>query len=188
MIEKSDTHEPNPAQVFGSNRSNEKLDILPIENTQDHKLSKAERIAAIDGAVANPAVSLETFQHLELKKILWKMDVRIVPVLTILYLLAFLDRGNIGNAKIEGLAEDLHLTGGQYNWALTAFFFTYCAFEVSDPAGYLSRWCLNRIIGPQQYDAEKTSTIHLAAKYHGRLGHCHDTHGHRTKLPGLACC
>jgi MFS family permease len=36
-------------------------------------------------------------------------------------------------AKIEGLSEDLHLTGGQYNWALTAFFFTYCAFEVNLP-------------------------------------------------------
>lgn len=65
------------------------------------------------------------------------------------YLLSFLDRGNIGNAKIEGLAEDLHLTGAEYNWCLTgmfrypltvsmsywltcviAFFFTYCAFEV----------------------------------------------------------
>jgi hypothetical protein len=35
------------------------------------------------------------------------------------YLLSFLDRGNIGNAKIEGLAEDLKLTGAEYNWCLT---------------------------------------------------------------------
>lgn len=34
------------------------------------------------------------------------------------------------NAKIEGLSDDLGLTGAQYNWCLTAFFFTYCAFEV----------------------------------------------------------
>ncbi|KAL1982370.1 hypothetical protein VTN96DRAFT_1401 [Rasamsonia emersonii] len=51
-------------------------------------------------------------------------------MLAVLYLLSFLDRGNIGNAKIEGLAEDLHLTGAQYNWCLTVFFFTYAAFEV----------------------------------------------------------
>lgn len=38
--------------------------------------------------------------------------------------------GNIGNAKIEGLQEDLNLTDDQYNWCLTAFFFTYAAFEV----------------------------------------------------------
>lgn len=38
--------------------------------------------------------------------------------------------GNIGNAKIEGLQEDLNMTPDQYNWCLTVFFFTYAAFEV----------------------------------------------------------
>lgn len=38
--------------------------------------------------------------------------------------------GNIGNAKIEGLQEDLGMTADEYNWCLTAFFFTYAAFEV----------------------------------------------------------
>lgn len=52
--------------------------------------------------------------------------------------------GNIGNAKIEGLQEDLNMTPGQYNWCLTVFFFTYAAFEV--PSNLLlkklrpSRW------------------------------------------------
>ena len=52
--------------------------------------------------------------------------------------------GNIGNAKIEGLQEDLGMTADQYNWCLTGFFFTYAAFEV--PSNLLlkklkpSRW------------------------------------------------
>lgn len=58
------------------------------------------------------------------------MDLRLIPMLALLYLLSFLDRGNIGNARIEGLVEDLGMTGPQYNWCLTAFFFTYAAFEV----------------------------------------------------------
>jgi hypothetical protein len=70
------------------------------------------------------------FSHIDESKVLRKMDVRLVPVLALLYLLSFLDRGNIGNAKIEGLADDLHLAPAQYNWCLTVFFFTYCAFEV----------------------------------------------------------
>ncbi|ROV94856.1 hypothetical protein VPNG_09323 [Cytospora leucostoma] len=37
------------------------------------------------------------------------MDLRLIPTLALLYRLAFLDRGNIGNAKIEGLQEDLHM-------------------------------------------------------------------------------
>ncbi|EAQ91529.1 hypothetical protein CHGG_03464 [Chaetomium globosum CBS 148.51] len=77
-----------------------------------------------------PPATLQSFAHLDEKKILRKMDMRLIPMLALLYLLSFLDRGNIGNAKIEGLQEDLGLTDDQYNWCLTAFFFTYAAFEV----------------------------------------------------------
>lgn len=51
-------------------------------------------------------------------------------MLTLLYVLAFLDRGNIGNAKIAGMVTDLNLSGSQYNLALTVFFFPYAIFEV----------------------------------------------------------
>lgn len=52
-------------------------------------------------------------------KLLRKMDIRLIPMLALLYLLAFLDRGNIGNAKIEGMLTDLHMTGHQYSLART---------------------------------------------------------------------
>lgn len=56
------------------------------------------------------------FSHIDEKKVLRKMDIRLIPMLALLYLLSFLDRGNIGNASIEGLTDDLGLTGPQYNW------------------------------------------------------------------------
>jgi sugar phosphate permease len=43
--------------------------------------------------------------------------------------LAFLDRANIGNAKIAGLTTDLHLTTSQFNNTLTIFFVSYSVFE-----------------------------------------------------------
>jgi hypothetical protein len=43
------------------------------------------------------------------------MDLRLIPIVSALYLLCFLDRGNIGNARIEGLLEDINLTSPQYN-------------------------------------------------------------------------
>lgn len=78
------------------------------------------------------------FSHVDEKAVLRKMDLRLLPMLALLYLLSFLDRGNIGNAKIEGLTETLHLTGPEYNWCLTVFFFTYCAFEVPSNLMYVS--------------------------------------------------
>jgi len=53
-----------------------------------------------------------------------------MPILALLYLFASLDRGNIGLAKLQGLTEELELTGNKFNVALTAFFITYCLFEV----------------------------------------------------------
>lgn len=45
------------------------------------------------------------FSHVNEAKVLRKMDLHILPMLALLYLLSFLDRGNIGDAKIEGLTD-----------------------------------------------------------------------------------
>lgn len=49
-------------------------------------------------------------------------------MLATLYLVAHLDRSNIGNAKIEGLTEDLNMNGLQWNLALSIFFIPYVLF------------------------------------------------------------
>lgn len=63
------------------------------------------------------------------RKLLWKLDLKLIPWLTLLYLISFLDRTNIGNAKIDGLQEDLHMSNNQYNDTLTIFFISYSLFE-----------------------------------------------------------
>ncbi|CAG8660469.1 2864_t:CDS:10 [Funneliformis caledonium] len=64
------------------------------------------------------------------KSLLRKMDLRIIPFLTFLYLLSFLDRVNIGNAKLAHLEESLGLVNDQYNWCLSIFFVGYILFDV----------------------------------------------------------
>lgn len=56
------------------------------------------------------------------KRLLWKIDLHVVPPLFVLFLLAFLDRTNIGNAKIQGLEKELNMVGNDYNIALFIFF------------------------------------------------------------------
>lgn len=63
------------------------------------------------------------------RELLWKLDARLIPWLCLLYLISFLDRTNIGNAKLDGLLESLHMTGGQYNAALSVFFVSYSLAE-----------------------------------------------------------
>ncbi|KAJ8596851.1 MFS general substrate transporter [Rhizopogon salebrosus TDB-379] len=93
------------------------------------------------GSDANNVPQLTAEQE---KKLWRKVDLRLMPILSLMYLVAFLDRANIGNAKLDGLITQLNLTGNRYNIALTMFFIPYC---VCEPASNLalkafrpSRW------------------------------------------------
>jgi hypothetical protein len=52
---------------------------------------------------------------------------RILPVLALLFLCSFIDRTNVGNAKILGLEADLHINDHQYAIGLCVFYATYIA-------------------------------------------------------------
>lgn len=43
------------------------------------------------------------------KALLRKLDYRLLPPLTLLYLLSFLDRSNVGNARLEGMTTDIKM-------------------------------------------------------------------------------
>lgn len=45
-----------------------------------------------------------------------------IPWLCFIYLLSFLDRTNIGNARLAGLEKDLNMHGHDFNNTLTIFF------------------------------------------------------------------
>ncbi|KAK4183648.1 putative high-affinity nicotinic acid transporter [Podospora australis] len=66
------------------------------------------------------------------KKLIRKIDMTLIPFLALLYLLSFLDRTNIGNARLDTLEVDLGLDSRklQYNDALAIFFPFYVAAEV----------------------------------------------------------
>jgi hypothetical protein len=59
-----------------------------------------------------------------------KIDLMIVPTVAVLYLFCFIDRANIGNARLAGLEKDLGLTGYDYNAVLSIFYISYILFEV----------------------------------------------------------
>ncbi|CAF5076793.1 unnamed protein product, partial [Rotaria sp. Silwood1] len=68
-----------------------------------------------------------------------KLDLHILPLLSIIYLNSYLIRSNISNAKLIDLEDDLRLTSDQYQWALSIFFFGYVFFEVPSNI-VLRRW------------------------------------------------
>ncbi|KAJ5458673.1 hypothetical protein N7475_010061 [Penicillium sp. IBT 31633x] len=67
-----------------------------------------------------------------------KIDLYIVPTVALLYLFCFIDRANIGNAKLAGFEKDLNLKGNDYNKVLSIFYISYIIFEV--PCNIFCKW------------------------------------------------
>ncbi|TBU33896.1 MFS general substrate transporter [Dichomitus squalens] len=84
------------------------------------------------------------------RRLVRRIDLRMITGSTAMYVLCFIDRSNIGNAKIlnndtgNSLQQSLRLTNNQYIIALMVFYVAYTVFEV--PSNYLlkkykpSRW------------------------------------------------
>jgi hypothetical protein len=59
-----------------------------------------------------------------------KIDIKVIPILGLLYLICFLDRTNIANAKIAGLVSGLDMPSTGYNTALWIFYIPFVLAEV----------------------------------------------------------
>ncbi|KAJ3018784.1 hypothetical protein NUW54_g250 [Trametes sanguinea] len=122
------------------------LDDAPLTtDAEKGEVELAEVLPVLAAGLQSASIPPPSELTPEEEKRLWrKIDVRLVPIAVTLYLFSNLDRGNIGNAKLEGLITQLDLTGGRYNVALTMFYLSYSILNV--PANLVikklrpSRW------------------------------------------------
>ncbi|GAM91175.1 hypothetical protein ANO11243_092220 [Dothideomycetidae sp. 11243] len=93
-------------------------DVAVVERHEDIAVTQ-------DGSVledhVDPAVD---------KRLRWKLDLIILPLVGTIYFLASMSRSDLANAKSAGMAKDLHLTAHQYSNLATAFLIGYIAFQL----------------------------------------------------------
>ncbi|EKM51388.1 uncharacterized protein PHACADRAFT_129318, partial [Phanerochaete carnosa HHB-10118-sp] len=98
-----------------------------VPATEEHKsLDKYDETTSEDAQDENP---LAQFSKDEIKWAWRKVDMHVLPVAVLLYLSSYIDRANIGNARVLGLAAALNLSSNQYNLAVSIFFVGYVVFE-----------------------------------------------------------
>lgn len=92
----------------------------------DAVVPEAEAVAAANEKALDHTEreSLPEIDRQAEKKLLWKLDLAIVPMVMLLYLLNNLDRVNLGNARLFHLDEDLNLHGNRYQLAVSILFVT----------------------------------------------------------------
>ncbi|KAI1077451.1 MFS allantoate transporter-like protein [Whalleya microplaca] len=71
----------------------------------------------------------------ETKKVIWKIDLHVVPILFMTYMLQYLDKNSINFASVYGLKQGTHLQGQDYSWLSSIFYFGYLISQF--PSAYL---------------------------------------------------
>ncbi|KAK9364889.1 major facilitator superfamily domain-containing protein [Lipomyces kononenkoae] len=64
------------------------------------------------------------------KKLLAKVDARLLPMLVMMYTLNFLDRSNLAQARLGTLEKDLKMTGTDFNLATSILFVGYLLMQL----------------------------------------------------------
>ncbi|OAG07511.1 MFS general substrate transporter [Paraphaeosphaeria sporulosa] len=95
--------------------------------------SKQTEVAA---SQATPEViQVDAEQEALAKRVLRKIDWRLIPLMFITYNLNFMDKTILSSASVFGLREDTGLVGQQYSWVSSIFYFGYFFWEY--PTSYL---------------------------------------------------
>ncbi|KAJ8067353.1 hypothetical protein OCU04_004706 [Sclerotinia nivalis] len=74
-----------------------------------------------------------------------KIDIRLLPMIIIMYIMNYLDRNNIAAARLAGMEEDLKLVGDQYQTCVSILFVGYLLMQIP------SNLFLNKLGTPATY-------------------------------------
>ncbi|KAJ4858067.1 major facilitator superfamily domain-containing protein [Trichoderma breve] len=107
-------------------RTSGSAEEIKIKETEHIEYERNELLARLTDP--DEGKSEEEKQEID-RKLMWKVDLWLVPWLSLLYLLSFLDRTNIGNARLAHIEADLGMKGNNYNMILTIFFISYAVAE-----------------------------------------------------------
>ncbi|KAF1948631.1 phthalate transporter-like protein [Byssothecium circinans] len=98
---------------------------------EDIKASTLHQEKANQITSHGPRYDVEAFDAVDEKKLVRKVDWRLLPILGALYSIALIDRTNISNARVAGMGTDLALhIGNRYTIVLVVFFPSYALLEL----------------------------------------------------------
>ncbi|SPO32614.1 related to TNA1 - high affinity nicotinic acid plasma membrane permease [Ustilago trichophora] len=139
------TSTTSPTAVIDAMRD---IERVSSDNEKDHdsKQGSATVPPLYSSGTPKSEPSLIAYDAQREKKLVRKIDLYIVPTVALLYLMCFIDRANVGNARIAGLEKDLGMNpkSYQFNILLTAFYAAYAAFEIPSTT-------LTKILGPGRW-------------------------------------
>lgn len=109
----------------------DKKDELPEHIEVDDLANKPKAIDQEQKVVHDAfAANGEEWKAQQNKKLLRKVDIHLLPFLVILYLLNFLDRSNLAQARQGSLEKNLGMKGTDFNLATSILFVGYLLMQL----------------------------------------------------------
>lgn len=96
---------------------------LDVEKTIE--VNHFERTVSNDSIEDGNDARINALSPEEQKKLIWKVDRRLVLTLGCMYCVSLMDRTNLGIAVVAGMGIDLDLIGFRYSTLVLVFFITY---------------------------------------------------------------
>ncbi|KAH8107550.1 MFS general substrate transporter [Phellopilus nigrolimitatus] len=113
-------HKQTVEQIDAQPRDGEKPDV-------EQARANVDVVASTEKEVKHAGFTPEE------RRLVRKLDLRIMPIVCLMYLFAYLDRSNLGNARLQGLPQDAlggDPTGQLFDWVNSVFFFPYVILQV----------------------------------------------------------
>lgn len=96
----------------------------------EHACSE-DQIASSPEDPSGPALAPGEKEDKATRRLIRKIDVRLLPVLAVIYAFALIDRVNLPNARIAGMDADLELSvGDRYSLVVMIFFVSWTEEEL----------------------------------------------------------
>lgn len=110
---------PDDTSPLAMTITNHPKDVKDGGDVGDHLAMSPIFTAADAASISSSVVDIQgdSKQTLE-DRLVRKLDLTVFPILFLVFTMSFLDRINISNARIQGLTEELELTGNRFNIAL----------------------------------------------------------------------
>ncbi|KAI0479429.1 MFS general substrate transporter [Xylariaceae sp. FL0804] len=117
----SSSPEPGQVEALAEKQETPSLEPATSYDEEGHRVGASANAVAAAEDEADPAF---------VRRLKWKLDLFILPVISAVYFFAAIGRSDLANAKIAGLSDELQLSAKDYSNAASFFLIGYIVFQL----------------------------------------------------------
>ncbi|OKL55581.1 hypothetical protein UA08_09178 [Talaromyces atroroseus] len=111
-------------------KSLEKLDDTRVEDIEHAHIRRETSMFGKNGLDMHEMAVLSAEEMRAERRFVLKLDLIVLPLIAVMYFLATLDRGDISNAAVAGMNDELHITAHQLSQCVAFFYIGYIVCQI----------------------------------------------------------